>query len=51
MHTTTVLHEENNLTMILPRSWQDLPAARTMDMTPTNVGALSPNSTLAVLTH
>ena len=27
----------NNLTMILPRSRQDLPTVRTMDMTPTNV--------------
>ena len=43
MYTTTVLHGENNLTMILPRSRQDLPTARTMDMTPINVGPLSPN--------
>ena len=25
MHTTIVLHGGNDLTMVLPRSWQDLP--------------------------
>ena len=33
----------------LPRSWQDYPTARTQDMTPTNVGPPSPNSTPLVL--
>ena len=29
---------------ILPRSWQDHPTARPLDMAPTNVGPPSPNS-------
>ena len=37
--------------MILPRSWQNHPTAKTMDVTPTNVGPPSPNSTLMVLKH
>ena len=35
--------------MILPRSWQDHPTARTQDVTTTNVGPPSPNSTPLVL--
>ena len=34
---------------ILPGSWQDYPTARTQDVTPTNVGPPSPNSTPLVL--
>ena len=34
---------------ILPRSWQDYPAARTQDVTSTNVGPPSPNSMPLVL--
>ena len=34
---------------ILPRSWQDYPTARTQDVTPTDVGTPSPNSTPLVL--
>ena len=37
--------------MILARSWQDHTTAKTMDVTPTNVGPPSPNSTLMVLKH
>ena len=34
---------------ILARSWQDHPTGRIQDMTPTNLGPPSPNSTSLVL--